>query len=146
MGGSVEREAFRRVVGPVVNILRGEWDTTHWAQAYRVLKDVSEPVLTAAMQTAAETLTFVPTPAELKTLTARARAGLLEAHPYHGCESCVDSPGWVEHEVDGVTRAQRCVCWTAHQATLGRLGLLEAPGATTPSLVGVGAGQRAIGP
>lgn len=53
---------------------------------------VSDEHATAVVQTVIDTLTFCPSPAELRTIAFNSRP---EVAAYRGCVECAASPGWV---------------------------------------------------
>lgn len=88
------------------------------------LRGIAGVLVMRAALYATETRTFFPKVNELKADAATVQRQLLAKHQYDPseCETC-NGTGWDERERDGVVRAQRCVCWKAHQQTLANLGI-----------------------
>ena len=119
----MDRTEFTRIVGPLVLAL-GRLDAAGWTVYFQALSDVPPQMLEAAVGLAMkQDRTWLPKPGELRALAEQARHTLFAAHPYQPCEDC-NRTGWVELDVDGVRRVERCRCRSAWTAQLDRLGLI----------------------
>lgn len=91
------------------------------------LKDISVPLLNAAVRLAIQTRTWFPKVAELRADAERCRRELLEAHPYERCSAC-NGFGKVRVFRDGEKpRYANCRCWEQYQARMADLGVTERP-------------------
>lgn len=97
-------------------------------EAYHAgLKDVSIPLLNAAVRKAIQTRQFFPKVSEIRADAETCRRELIANHPYEGCNLCEDKKGWHEIEVDGVKRMARCPCSRRYITLLAGLGVTTEP-------------------
>lgn len=91
------------------------------------LKDVSIPLLNAAVRKAIQTRQFFPKVSEIRHDAETCRRELIAAHPYEGCLECADKRGWCELTIDGVKRMARCPCTRRYITLLAGLGVSTEP-------------------
>lgn len=98
-------------------------------EAYHAgLKDVSIPLLNAAVRKAIQTRQFFPKVSEIRADAETCRRELIAANPYLGCASCEDALGWTEITDDkGVKRMHRCPCSRRYITKLAGLGVTAEP-------------------
>lgn len=127
------RDQFRAILGPLVLVLRADFDLPTWTAYYRALGDVPAPLLAAAVDRATKTATFMPKPGELRTFAEAARKALIASLPYDPseCAQC-DGTGWETLTEGDVQRVTRCGCWKRHQAQVAELGCGHVPLALSP--------------
>lgn len=120
-------DELRAVLIPVALAFRADFDPPTQRAYHRTLEAVPLPALQAAVERAqASGGRFFPTAAEFRKWAEDARLAMRAALKYEPCAQC-DETGWEQIEMDGVTRAQRCGCWTRHQAKVQALGVGHEP-------------------
>lgn len=119
----MEREAFRTLLRPLVNLYRLTFDAADWVLHYEALRDIPEALLREAITRVARTgREFFPRAAELRALAEDVRIEQLAQHPWTPCEDCTN--GWRPITDDrGVQRLTRCDCRERHIVALDAIGI-----------------------
>lgn len=121
-------DEFKAVTIPLAIQLGAEWDAPTWRLYHRAVENIPLALYATAIAKAAETRTKMPSASQLRELAEAERQALIAAHRYNPeeCEQC-NHTGWVNVEVDGILRVQRCICWKMHLDKLARLGVGTQP-------------------
>lgn len=122
----MDRDTFIAILTPLLLAMRVDFDLATWAAYYRVLSDVSVPVLEAAVDAISrEPREWFPKAGELRGVCEQQRRQLVAAHPWTACCLCEDSPKWRAVLVEGVTRVEKCPCVEQHRMSLKDQGILD---------------------
>lgn len=84
------------------------------------------PVLTRAVAKIVDAGGWRPDVEGILQACEQARLEIRDVLRFESCEQC-SQQGWTEVEIDGVRRAVRCQCWTAHQERVKALGAGDVP-------------------
>lgn len=102
---------------------------------WRALHDVPVPLLEAAVGKAVREHVYgnPPRPALLRQFAETCRVEIRQRFAWTSCGRC-SAQGWIEREIDGVTRAVRCDCFEQHARTLREIGA-DGPALTAPAVI-----------
>lgn len=119
---------------PFALAMRWELDAPTFRAYHRQLAHIPAKLFDAALEKAGrQPRRFPPTAPELAALAEEVRLEWRASLQWVPCALC-SAQGWVEREVEGITRAVRCDCWKAHQARVAELDVPAQPVALIESV------------
>lgn len=119
---------FKKLIQPLAVQLGAEWDLPSWRLYHKAVDSVPMPLLTSAVEKAAETRTKFPSAAQLREIAELIRREVIKANPYLGCAECEMQIGWRTLKTEsGQPTVSRCSCLVRHRDKLARLGVTPEP-------------------
>lgn len=122
------REQFRRALSAFADAYRHELSDDAIRVYWQALRHIPVEIRGEGMARCVQTIKFFPTVTEVLTACAdvvderRAKAKRLAEAFQDDCPHCVNSRGWREVLIDGVSRAVRCDCWKRGQELIQAAG------------------------